>query len=230
MSDKIGQKTAGLGRAGELTEAQAEAAQLLAEDELTDEQIARRLKIARSTLSAWKRLPAVEDRIESIILDFQRTLLRHGIARLDQRLARLDRDWRKLQRVVEDRAKEAAATERANAALIEKSKKLGADDEQCRRVYRDLELVGAGMKTGHVVRIETPTELGTRVEFRLDGSVLAEMRAMEMQAAKETGQWVERQDVTSGGRALGGRPDLSRLTDEELDQLDLLLQKSAIGE
>lgn len=55
-----------------------------------------------------------------------------------------------------------------------------------------------GADTGLLVRREKETKYGTNVEFEVDTGLLAEIRAVEQQAAKELGQWTEKQEVSIG--------------------------------
>lgn len=59
-----------------------------------------------------------------------------------------------------------------------------------------------GASTGLVVRREKETKWGTDIEAQFDAALLAELRATEMQAAKELGQWTEKSDVTSAGQPI----------------------------
>ncbi len=60
----------------------------------------------------------------------------------------------------------------------------------------DATMKGAGHETGLLVRSVKPTKRGMVEEYRFDGALVAELRAHELQAARELGQLVERRELT----------------------------------
>lgn len=80
-----------------------------------------------------------------------------------------------------------------------------------------------GGSTGLIVRVEKSTRDGTIIEYSVDTGLLSELRAHEQQAAKELGQWEDRIRETVQDE----RPDLSRLTDDELADYERLTSKAA---
>jgi hypothetical protein len=201
-----------------LSTKQEEAAVLVAEDELTNDEIAAKVKITDRTLTTWKHLPAFMLRVDETVTEMAKAAQRYAIARVEKRMARRDRDWRKLQQVIEERAREAVAQQSVNQVLIEKARAQGTDEAQIEWMFRDQPHVAAGMETGHVVRIETPSKFGTVVEYKFDQSITAELRALEDAATKDAGQFVQRLDVTTGGKPLALGLDLSVLSEDELDR------------
>lgn len=174
----------------------AEAVLLVAEDTLTDTQIAEQVGISRRTLADWKKDKFFQETLDGVITEIRTALLRRGIARLDRRLARWDKTWRDLQSVIEARATEMRGS--------------------C-----------AGGNTGLVVLREKPAGMdGTIEEYVVDTGLLAELRALEMQASKELGQWTERRDVTSGGKPVGAGPDLRGLSAVRLAELEQILMEA----
>jgi len=146
------------------------AAVLVAEDRFTDLEIARRAHIHRSTLAKWKTHP---DFI-ALVSEYSDTLtaqaMEHGIARRAVRLGVLQEAHNHLLQVIEDRA---AAPEMQGVP---------------------------GGKTGLLIRTEKVIGFGesarTIEEFTFDRAVLQELRAIQEQAAKELGQFVEKRELT----------------------------------
>ncbi len=174
-----------------------EAVFLVAEDELTDLDIAAELGISKRTLEGWKRDTLFRERLKDVISEIHAALMQRGIARLDRRLARWNKTWHDLQAVIEARATEYRA---------------------------DYDVIGG--ETGLVVKNEKPGMFGTTVEISVDTGILAELRALEQQAAKELGQWVEKHDLTSGGKALPAGPDLRGLSAARLAELEQILMEA----
>lgn len=181
-----------------------EALLLVAEDKFSDVEIAERLGIGKRTLEDWKRDPFFRDKLDQTISEIRATLMRHGIARLDRRLARLNKTWLDLQAVIEARAGEldgdAPGTE--TGLIVMQEKGVGSGDN-----FRVIE------------------------EYGLDAALLSELRALEMQAAKELGQWVDKKqsDLTSGGKPLPAGPDLRGLATDRLRQLKEILAEAGQG-
>ena len=177
-----------------------EAVMLVAEDKLTDTTIAAQLGISKRTLELWKREALFGERFDAAVAEIRAALLKRGIARVDRRLARLDKTWLDLQSVIEQRAAEMRG-------------------------------ICPGGDTGLVVKREKPGGEFTITEYAVDTGLLSELRALEMQAAKELGQWVERKasDVTSGGKRLAAGPDLRGLSPDRLAQLEEILSEAEDG-
>ena len=149
---------------------------LVAEDKYTDDQIADDLEIARDTLAGWKRHPDFILRVARYIDDLMDAATRHGVARIDRRMARLSRDWHKLQRVIDARAQ----------AMIDDSGEEEAPGSSTGLLVRQERVIGTG---NNAVRV---------VEYKVDDGLLSELRAVEKQAAQELGQWTERIEHTLG--------------------------------
>ena len=176
-----------------------EAALLVAEDKLTDQKIAEKLDISKRTLEDWKKDPYFQERLDEVIAEIRAALMKRGIARLDRRVARLNQTWLDLQTVIEERACEmddACAGGHTGLVVLQK-KGLGKGD--------DFQIID---------------------EYVVDTGILAELRALEMQAAKELGQWTEKRDVTSGGKPVAAGPDLRGLSSERLKLLEDILMEA----
>lgn len=162
------------GTAFEWTDQREEAALLVAEDRLSDEQIAEKCSIGRTTLHRWKLEPAFAGRVEEHRTLWREELKRRGIADRQNRVDALNDRWRRLQQVIDER---------------------GTDPT--------MEGVPGG-KTGLLVRQQRALGSGEFMqvveEFSVDTGMLKEIREHEKQAAQELGQWTEKQDLTSGGK------------------------------
>lgn len=154
----------------ETNQKRREAASLVAEDKLTDEAIAEKLGIGRATLARWKKSPAFQKRVTTIVEAYADRALRHGIARQDVRLTKLASRYEKLEQIVEERAQ----------------------DPEVQEV--------AGGKTGFVVRNVKGIGKGDAYQvvevFEVDQGVLKEFRAIEEQVAEELGQKVSKHQLT----------------------------------
>jgi len=144
------------------------AARLVADDTLSDEQIAAKLRIARSTLSRWKAHPEFQARVRAIVSEYREAILAEGIADKQNRILALNERWRRLQQVIEERARDPdmAKVPGGKTGLL----------------VRQLKSIGVG-ENNTVVE-----------EYVVDVGLLRELRAHEQQAAQELGQWVEKTD------------------------------------
>jgi hypothetical protein len=151
------------------TKASTEAAVLLAEDELTNEHIAEQCGVSVPTLWRWRQHPEFTERIAEHTAALQATMLRHAVAKRHKRLATLDRLHTKALGVIESRADEmdGEAPGAETGLLVKTFKQIGQGP-------------GAQMVT----------------EYAVDTALMREIRAIEEQAAKELGQWEEKQAVT----------------------------------
>lgn len=164
--DTIGQETG-----FRWTAQRKRAALLLAEDEMSDAEIAETLGIARSTLSTWKVRPEFAAQVGDYVGELQSRMLRYRIAKKRERVKTLDVLHAKLLTVIEERAEEGMAAPGAGTGLI----------------VRQLKMIGAGRDAEMVE------------EFAVDNGTIRQIMAIEEQAAKELGQWVEKQqyeDIT----------------------------------
>lgn len=158
------------------TKRREEAAKLVAEDELTNEQIAECLGVTRQCLDKWKRHPDFQGRVAQLLAEIRAAILAEGIADRVKRVRAQNDRWDRMRRVIDERA----------------------EDPQ----FQDV----AGGRTGLIVH--NVKGVGKGEDFRLidlyevDTGLLAEMRATEKQAAQELGQWTEKRDIVSDGRAL----------------------------
>jgi hypothetical protein len=155
----------------ELHQTQIEAAQLLANGELGDGEIADQLGIARSTLWHWKQRPEFTALIDEHLAQFREEVRRRGLANLERRVRSLNDRWNRLQRVIEARADHpdyAEAPGGTTGLLVKSVKQIGVG-----RDAREVE------------------------EFTVDAALLKELREHEKQVAQELGQWAEKHEVRS---------------------------------
>lgn len=153
----------------EWTEARENAAQLIAEGRLSVGEIAAKLDIPSRTLYEWRRNPDFSGRVDAIVEEVRTALTRRAVAMAEQRVARLNRDWFRLQQVIDERAADPTMADvpgGTTGLVVRTVKKIGSGE--------DSEIV---------------------YEYRVDDGTLAELRQIEKQAAQELGQWTERSVV-----------------------------------
>jgi transposase-like protein len=151
------------------TEKRVEAAALLAQDELTDEEIAQRVGVARQTLTRWKVEPDFLDMITEHTARVQSAMLRLDIAKRHKRVEKLDILHEKSWSVIEARA----------AAMPN-----DAPGTKTGLLVHQVKQVGAGPSATIVD------------EYVVDTALMKEIRAIQEQAAAELGQKVDKVAVT----------------------------------
>jgi transcriptional regulator with XRE-family HTH domain len=157
----------------ENTRKRREAAQLVADDVLTDLEIADKLGISRATLTRWKRSQNFRSQVGRITEAYAERALKHRIARKERRLTVLADIHDKLLEVIDERSEweEVAHVPGGKTGLITKTLKgIGkGDDFQVVEVYE------------------------------VDTGTLKEIRAVQEQVAEELGQKVSRHQLTGPG-------------------------------
>lgn len=158
------------------------AAWLVAEDDLSDVEIAAAVGIGRTTLHRWKQHQAFKAQVGDNAGDLNRAMMRLAIAKKRKRLATLD-DLHK----------------RAYAVIEQRASRYGSDadtpEEAARRIFQGGHTPPEA-STGIMVREETLTAGGgVTVKWSFDAALYRELRALEEQAAKELGQWVEKSEI-----------------------------------
>ena len=135
---------------------------LVAEDRLSDEQIAERLRMSRAGLLKWKRRPEFQARVMQLREQLRVAVVNRGITERQNRVDALNERWRLMRQVIEARAVDETMTAPgAKTGLMVRSyKQVGRDD--------------------------------FREEYTVDIALLKEMREHEKQAAQELGQWAEK--------------------------------------
>lgn len=137
------------------------AAALLAEDELTDEEIADEVGVIRRTIARWKLVPEFAARVRELADDLGGVARRYAIGRKSRRMREMDRRWRAMRAVIDERA--------ASPEM------LGVPGGSSGLLVRTVKVVGSGPAAQTVE------------EFAVDTGLLREIREVEKQAAAEAG-------------------------------------------
>ena len=186
----------------EWTAARERAAALLADGELTGEEVADEVGVNRWTLWSWRRQPEFAARVRQITERAAEELERYAIARKVRRMRSYDERWRELQRVIAERA--------AGPAM--QSVPGGKTGLLVRRVKS----IGAGVNVREVE------------EYELDTGLLKELRGLEKQAAVEAGQWATKHEVRGGATSVSVIPELDQLLKLSPEEL-LRLHRETLG-
>jgi transposase-like protein len=152
-----------------LSAKQKAAAVRCAEDLMTDESIAAEAGVSRQTLHNWRQREDFQDAIKAADAAMLAAALRLPIARKHHRMKVLNDLHTKALTVIDERAAELAYS-------------------------------APGMDSGLVVhqtkQIGSGQYAQTIDEFAVDTGLMREIRAIQEQAAKETGDWSENLNVT----------------------------------
>jgi cell pole-organizing protein PopZ len=154
------------------SEQKAEAAVLVAEDRLTDRQIAARVGIADRQFYRWKDHPAFLARVDEHVKRMDAACARRAIARKSSRVQALQDRWQRMQAVIDARADDpdnAAAAGGTTGLLVKQRRSIGSGEAA--------EIVD---------------------EFAVDTGLLKEMREHEKQAAQEMNQWTHHHEHRGG--------------------------------
>jgi hypothetical protein len=154
-----------------LTARRVKAAQLVAEDQLSDERIAAKVGIKRRQLQNWKRQPAFSELVDEIAAKLAAQIRGKGLVELRNRVNALNQRWNRLHRVIDDRAEDKTMTAP------------GAETGLLTRTYKQ---IGSGEGAEKVD------------EYQVDTGLLKELREHEKQAAQELGQWADKSKIEQG--------------------------------
>lgn len=146
------------------------AAQLLAEDELSDIEIGTKVGINPRQLYRWRQHPEFAARVADIARKIGNTLLRISIAKRTRRVRTLEQRWLALQKVIAERAADPSMTNvpgGTTGLLVRRQKGLGSGEN-----FRVVD------------------------EYEVDTATLKELREHEKQAAIELGQWAEKTELS----------------------------------
>jgi DNA-binding XRE family transcriptional regulator len=151
------------------------AATLVAEDQLTDEEIGTTVGVSRKTVQRWKHEPGFAQRVQEIVTIYATRAVEHGIARRERRLRVLNEMHDRILRVIDTRAKSP-----------------------------ELQHIPGG-RTGLVTRMLKGIGTGENYQvvevYEVDTASLRELRALQRQAAEELGQRVHRTSALVGDLA-----------------------------
>lgn len=146
-----------------------EAARLVAEGQLTEQEIRDLLKIGRTTLTRWKITPQFRQRVAEIVEKHAAHAQAEGIRLRVNRLRNLQDRIDRMTRLIDARAQEFAAT----------SETAGGDTGLLARDYKG--------------------KNADRAVYRFDAALVRELREHERQAAQELGQWAEKHEIGGPG-------------------------------
>lgn len=152
------------------TKKRALAAELIAEDELTDEQISLKLGVHRNSVSRWKRCQEFRDRISELTAAHAKDVFNRGIARREKRVAARQDRWQRGIQVIQERA---ADPEMQNVP----GGKTGL-------LVRQVKSVGFG-KDSQIIE-----------EYAVDTGLMRELSNLEKETAQDLGQWSEKTDAS----------------------------------
>lgn len=144
-----------------------EAAQLLAEDRLTDREIAGQVGITERQLNRWKLLPEFDAGIQQIRAETAARLKAQGIRLKETRLTKLNTIVEKIELVITERADDMAKVPGGSSGLL----------------VRTLKQLGGG-ENAEIVE-----------EYSVDTRLLKEFREYLRHAAVEVGQWTEKHEI-----------------------------------
>jgi hypothetical protein len=163
------------------TEGRERAAALLAEDRLSDEDIANLVGITRQALQKWKARPEFMARVDGIVEKIRIAVEAEGIANKVNRVALLNDMWRRQQAVIAARAGEYAHIPGGDTGLLVRTVNIA-------KVYEVGDPDDERMNpTKETILVE---------EYAVDTGLLKEMRETAKQAAIELRQWTEQREET----------------------------------
>jgi hypothetical protein len=165
MSEKVGKFP--------WNKAKLEAAQLLAEDRLTDGAIAERAGVSDRQLLRWKHHPEFQAKVAKFAKEIEERVFTRGIANRTRRVDALNDRWLRMGAVIEERAAEPemAAVPGGKTGLL----------------VRHIKSIGSGPAAREVH------------EYEVDTGLLRELREHEKQAAQELNQWSDKSEVHHTG-------------------------------
>jgi hypothetical protein len=157
-------------------------ATLLAEGELTDDEIGDKVGISSRQITRWKTHPEFKAKVESISAELGDVMLKYAIARRVRRVKALDARQKKMLQVIDERSTDPKMADVPGGVTG--------------LIVHDVKGVGKG-EDFHLVDL-----------YAVDVPLLRELREHEKQAAMELGQWAEKRELTGAG----GGPMVARTT------------------
>lgn len=182
---------------------------LVAEDKLSDEEIAAELGITRQWLDKWKRDPQFRERVEAYREEVRAALVARGIREKENRIRTYNDIHGKLLQVIEERAadpnlahvpggKTGLVVAKPILAKVYEEAAVELGDPENPEYVSDREYLGSVKRS--VIEFEYAVDTGT----------LKELREVSKQAAIEVGEWNEKEpgkttalDVLSALAAFG---------------------------
>jgi hypothetical protein len=167
-----------------------QAAGLVADDTLPDEQIAQALGITKRTLERWKLHPDFAARVAGLVQSARDAVKAEGIANKQNRIAALQDEHDRIAQLIAARAGDLAGeVAGGDTGLLVRTAKVVKVFEIEQPKRNGVPLPGPPV-TIPQKRVEIV------YEYAADVALLRESRATLEQAAKELGQWTEKQEVT----------------------------------
>lgn len=148
---------------------------MLAEDELSDEEIALHCGVSRQTIANWKKDSGFAGLVGDQVGRLNAAMLRLPIAKKRERLKTLNTLHQKAMRVIEERS---------------------ADMED------EATATGTGLLVRQIKIVRNGDDVTVQREYAVDVPLMREIRALEEQAAKELGQWVDKREVSGEIRTI----------------------------
>lgn len=99
-------------------ETKTRAAVLVAEDDISDAEIAAGAGVTKQTLYNWKANPAFQARVDDHLREIDRAMMRHAIARRHQRIAKMQRVLERIEQVIDERGEEYRGVAGGESGLI----------------------------------------------------------------------------------------------------------------
>ncbi len=187
------------------TAAREEAAALVAQGELTDLEIAAKVKITDRQLRRWRKHPDFAARVDQLVNAAREAVKARGIAAMENRMAVLDSSFGKLQELIAARGRtyKNQAPGADTGLLVPKPRLIkvyevaGPPDED-----DDEEDPAAQEGDGEV--LYSGKRSVTVVEWTMDTAVLHELREhIKLATQLMMGEWSERKELTGKDGGLG---------------------------
>lgn len=217
-----------------LTEPQLQAAELVARDRLSLAAIARKVNVSFYALRQWVETAEFRSEVERILNLWAQEIEKHGICDKRRRLHRLNDRWRRGQAFIEKRAKlfRKLLNTPAPPPVLDSEGNVLYQPESIADLLANVPAGETGLVAWKIKTLHVGENTWEKVvEYEWDTGFDQEMRALEEQAAIETGQWKPKQEISISG--VGGGPiritNLSALTDDELELLTGIARKLQAG-
>lgn len=174
----------------------------MAEDKLSNEQIAETVGITRQALDKWKKRPEFRARVAEHVEAWRQAILARGIAAKQNRIDALNERWRLLRQIVAARSKDL------DGEVAGGETGLLVREPMLVKVYEASDLDDDSAEL-------LPTKESRIVyKYALDTGLLKELREHEKQAAQELGEWTE-----SKSDHVLKYIDLTKLSTEQLERI-----------
>lgn len=167
------------------TQRRERAAALLADDQLSDAEIAAQVGITRQALTKWKQAPSFQARIDSIVAATRQRLRSHGIREKVNRISALADRHERLCQVIEARATDPlmAAVPGGRTGMLVAEPMLVKVYEAGYSADEDAERIDGPMSPSKTSRV--------LYKYAVDTGLLKELREIEKHIAQELNQWSE---------------------------------------